>query len=142
MRPLHIALAAACCSLAAPAFSQATMHTHDNMTRADEMMHARGFAIVPGAKIRSFSEFDRDKNMVLSPMEFAQAMLFLTTAAGAAGGSELPARDMYMHRGTAERMRPSEAVSLLNAASLAFAHVDANNDWRVSQEELIAAALM
>ena len=142
MRSLKIAVAALCCTLAAPALSQATMNTHDNLTRADEMMQARGFAVVPGAKIRSFSHFDRDGNMALSPMEFAQAMLFLTTAAGAAGGAELPARDMYMHRGTTERMRPHEAVALLNTASLAFAHVDSNNDWRVSQEELLAAALV
>ena len=120
MKALKIAVAALCCSLAVPAFSQATMNTHDNLTRADEMMEARGFAIVPGAKIRSFSHFDRDGNMALSPMEFAQAMLFLTTAAGAAGGAELPERDRYMHHGAAERMRPKEAVSLLNAASLAF----------------------
>lgn len=99
-------------------------------------------AMTPGVKIKSFSDFDRDSSMSLSPMEFAQAMLFLTRPTGASGGEALPARDMYMHKGTTERIRPSEAVTLLNATSIAFSRVDLNKDWRITQDELVAAALM
>lgn len=138
MKKLTLALAALALPMSGAAVAQSTMD-HDNMTSAKAMA---SIGVVPGAKIKSFAQFDRDGSMTLSPMEFSQALLFLSAPVGASGGPELPAADMYMHKGTVDRLRPSAAIELLNTTSYAMSVVDLNNDWRISQAELVAAALM
>lgn len=99
------------------------------------------FSVPGGAKIQSFAQFDVDNNGELGRMEFAQAMMFLM-GAPATSGQRLPAKDSYVHAGTAKRMPPGQAVALLNATSDEFSVVDIDRNGVVSKEELIAVALM
>lgn len=108
---------------------------------AQDMNHSANTAI-QDTKITDMSYFDRDRDMMLSPMEFAQVMVAMNPTIGASGGPELPSMDKYMHKGTAHRMQPGEAVELLNATAHAFTIVDSNNDWRISQAELRNANLL
>jgi len=101
-----------------------------------------GVAVATKIKVQRFGDYDLDRDRVYSPMEFAQAAYFLATTAPAAGNPKLPARDGYMHKGAPHRMKPSNAVTLLNATADEFTAIDMNNDWRVSPEELAAAAML
>jgi hypothetical protein len=101
-----------------------------------------GIAAVSTTKIQSFADYDIDDNGSYSPMEFAQAMAFLAGGKPATGAAALPATDKHVHKGTLAKMPPARATAWLNATSEEFAQVDANNDWRVSQQELAAAAML
>lgn len=99
-----------------------------------------GVAVATGVKIQDFAAFDLDKNGSYGRMEFAQALQFLKGAP--AGGQALPARDRTVHAGAAKRLPPSQAVSLLNETSAAFAAVDMDHNGLISPIELGAAALI
>lgn len=101
-----------------------------------------GVATVTNAKIQTFSDYDINDDGSYSPMEFAQAMAFLAAAKPATGAAKLPATDKFVHKGTLAKMPPARATAWLNATSEEFAQVDANNDWRITQQELVAAAMM
>ena len=93
-------------------------------------------------KVQRFSDYDLNGDGVYNPMEFAQALYFLATSDPVAGNPKLPADDRFLQRGAPQKMRPENAVALLNATADELARVDANHDWRVSPQELAAAALM
>lgn len=95
-----------------------------------------GIAAATQVRVQNFGDYDRNRDGAYNPMEFAQAIYFLATTDPVAGNPKLPARDMYLHRGAPERMKPSNAVALLNATADEFAAVDVNNDWRVTSDEL------
>ena len=101
-----------------------------------------GIAMATKVKVQNFSDYDRDRNGVYGPMEFAQAMYFLATTDPVAGNPRLPHWDRYTHRGAAAEMMPTHAVTLLNATADEFAAVDMDNNWRVSPAELTAVAMM
>lgn len=101
-----------------------------------------GVSVATKVKVQRFSDYDLDGNGVYSPMEFAQATYFLATTDPVAGNPKLPAWDGYIHKGAPQRMKPANAVMLLNATAEEFAAVDINNDWRVSPEELLAVAML
>ena len=101
-----------------------------------------GIAAATQVKVQNFADYDRNKDGAYNPMEFAQALYFLATSDPVAGNPRLPADDRFMHRGAPQKMMPSNAIALLNATADELARVDLNRDWRVSQAELIAAALL
>lgn len=101
-----------------------------------------GVAAVSTAKIQTFGDYDIDDDGSYSPMEFAQAMAYLAGGKPATGAAALPASDKYVHKGTLAKMPPARATAWLNATSEEFAQVDVNNDWRVSKQELVAAAML
>lgn len=101
-----------------------------------------GVAAVSTTKIQTFSDYDINDDGAYSPMEFAQAMAFLAGGKPATGAARLPMTDKFVHKGTLAKMPPARATAWLNATSEEFAQVDADNDWRVSRQELAAAALM
>ena len=101
-----------------------------------------GVAATSTMKIQSFADYDIDDNGAYSPMEFAQAMAFLSAANPAAGGMSLPAKDKFSHKGMIGKMSPKQATAILNATSDEFAAIDMNKDWRITPEELTAAAMM
>ena len=101
-----------------------------------------GVAAATMVKVQNFSDYDQNKDGMYNPMEFAQALYFLATSDPVAGNPKLPAIDRFLHRGAPQKMRPENAVALLNATADELAKVDVNRDWRVSPQELTAAALM
>lgn len=101
-----------------------------------------GVSAATTVKIQNFSDYDRDKDGVYNPMEFAQALYFMATADPVAGNPKLPAADRFYHRGAPQKMSPVAAVALLNATADEMAAADMNRDWRVSPSELVAATLM
>ena len=101
-----------------------------------------GVVAATRVKVQNFTDYDRNRDGAYNPMEFAQAIYFLATTDPVAGNPKLPAWDRYMHRGAPERMRPGDAVTLLNATADEFGVVDLDNDWRVTPDELAAVALM
>lgn len=101
-----------------------------------------GVAAITTAKIQSFSDYDINDDGTYSPMEFAQAMAYLAGGKPATGAAGLPPTDKFVHKGTLAKMPPARATAWLNATSEEFAQVDLNNDWRISPQELTAAAMM
>jgi hypothetical protein len=95
-----------------------------------------GIAAATQIRVQHFGDYDLNHDGAYNPMEFAQALYFLATSDPVAGNPKLPVRDKFIQRGAAERMRPAAAVALLNATSDEFAAVDANNDGRITPEEL------
>lgn len=142
--------------LAAPAFAQLAPETRTVVTpvappttsvaqvapNAFVVTPVPGVAMATKVKVQRFSDYDLDRNGYYSPMEFAQAAYFLATTDPVAGNPKLPAWDAFKHRGAAQRMMPTNAVSLLNATADEFTAVDINNDWRVSADELLAVAML
>ena len=101
-----------------------------------------GLAAATKVKVQNFSDYDLNRDGAYNPMEFAQAVYFLATSDPVAGNPTLPTWDRYTHRGAWQTMRPSHAVTLLNATADEFSAVDVNNDWQVSPAELAAVAMM
>jgi hypothetical protein len=101
-----------------------------------------GIAAATTVKVQNFSDYDQNRDGLYNPMEFAQALYFLATSDPVAGNPKLPADDRFLHRGAPQKMRPENAVALLNATADELAKVDANRDWRISPQELAAATLM
>jgi hypothetical protein len=101
-----------------------------------------GIAAATTIKVQNFSDYDLNKDGVYNPMEFAQALYFLATSDPVAGNPKLPAADRFYQKGAWQKMRPENAVALLNATADELAAVDLNHDWRVSPAELTASALM
>ena len=101
-----------------------------------------GIATATQVKVQKFSDYDLDHDGAYNPMEFAQALYFLATSDPVAGNPTLPADDRFMQRGAPQKMKPANAVALLNATADELAKVDTNRDWRVTQAELAAAALL
>lgn len=93
-------------------------------------------------KIQTFSDYDINDDGAYSPMEFAQALAFLANVTTGAGAADLPAKDKFVHKGMIGKMQPKQAVALLNATADEFSAVDGNNDWRITPDELQAAAMM
>lgn len=101
-----------------------------------------GLVTATRVKVQKFSDYDLDKDGVYNPMEFAQALYFLATSDPVAGNPKLPADDKYVHKGAPQTMQPDNAIALLNATADELWRVDANHDWRVSPQELVAIGLM
>lgn len=100
-----------------------------------------GVAATSRVKVQRFG--DNDANGDGAPqMEFAEAVCFLATTDPVAGNPKLPGWGRYTHRGAAQRMTPSDAITLLNATGDEFAFTDTDNDWRVSPQELNRLAML
>ena len=95
-----------------------------------------GLATTTQVRFQRFSDYDRDHDGALGPMEFAQAAYFLATGDPVAGNPKLPTWDKYTQYGAPQRMRPEVAVALLNSTSDEFTAIDANHDWRITPAEL------
>ncbi|TMJ14196.1 MAG: hypothetical protein E6G94_10105 [Alphaproteobacteria bacterium] len=100
-----------------------------------------GIAMATHVRVQNFADYDLNHDGVYNPMEFAQAMYFLATSDPVAGNPRLPAMDRFVQRGAPTRMRPENAVALLNATADEFAAVDMNHDGRVSPAEVAGAAM-
>ena len=101
-----------------------------------------GVTMATKVKVQKFSDYDRNGDGEYNPMEFAQAIYFLATTDPVAGNPRLPSWDRYSHRGAPERMRPGDAVILLNATADELVIADQNNDWRVTPQEMMALAML
>ncbi|TFI57527.1 hypothetical protein E2493_14235 [Sphingomonas parva] len=95
-----------------------------------------GLAMATQVRIQNFADYDLNHDGAYSPMEFAQAIYFVATSDPVAGNPKLPAADKYIQRGAPQPMMPATAVALLNSTADEFAAVDANNDWRITPQEL------
>lgn len=103
---------------------------------------APGVAKLSTVNIQTFSDYDTNDDGAYSPMEFAQAMAHLAGGKPATGAAKLPATDKYVRKGTLAKMPPARAITWLNATAEEFAQVDPNHDWRITQQELLASAMM
>lgn len=156
---MKIVIAAAALGLAATALSAQTAPLAPE-TRVVTSSTSPGVAVapvgpnrfvvtpVPGVttattvRIQNFGDYDLNKDGAYAPMEFAQALYFLATTDPVAGNPKLPTMDRFMHRGAPQKMKPSDAIALLNATAHEFTRADMNKDWRVTQDELARVALM
>ena len=95
-----------------------------------------GVAVAKRVEIQRFSDYDLNKDGSYGPMEFAQAMYFLTTGDPVPGTTAIPKPGQYIPHLAYAHMNPKFAAALLNATSDEFTAIDSNHDWRVTPQEL------